>query len=115
MVVGILGGGQLARMLALAGLPLGLRFRSLDPATDAVAGDVSELVVGAYDDPIALRHLVRGVRVVTFEFENVPVAATKWLEEHCVVAPTPHALEIGQDRLREKTLFRQLEIGRAHV
>ena len=83
----------------------------LDPATDAVAGDVSELVVGAYDDPIALRHLVRGVRVVTFEFENVPVAATKWLEEHCVVAPTPHALEVGQDRLREKTLFRQLGMG----
>ena len=111
MVVGILGGGQLARMLALAGLPLGLRFRSLDPATDAVAGDVSELVVGAYDDPAALRHLVRGVRVVTFEFENVPVAATQWLEEHCVVAPTPRALEIGQDRLREKTLFRHLGMG----
>ncbi len=108
MVVGVLGGGQLARMLALAGLPLGLRFRCLDPAPDAVAGHTSELVVGAYDDPHALQHLVRGVRVVTFEFENVPVAATRWLTEHVDVAPTPHALEIGQDRTREKALFASL-------
>ncbi|MBL8755885.1 MAG: ATP-grasp domain-containing protein, partial [Planctomycetes bacterium] len=108
MVVGILGGGQLARMLALAGVPLGLRFRCLDPAPDAVAGHVSELVVGAYDDPLALQHLVRGVRVVTFEFENVPVAATRWLTDHVDVAPTPRALEIGQDRVQEKTLFAQL-------
>ena len=108
MVVGILGGGQLARMLALAGVPLGLRFRCLDPAPDAVAGHVSELVVGAYDDPHALQHLVRGVRVVTFEFENVPVAATRWLTDHVDVAPTPRALEVGQDRVQEKTLFASL-------
>jgi len=111
MVVSILGGGQLARMLALAGVPLGLRFRCLDPAVDAVAGHVSELVVGAYDDPQALRHLVRGVRVVTFEFENVPVAATNWLEEHVLVAPTPKALAIGQDRVLEKNLFLALGMG----
>ena len=111
MVVGILGGGQLARMLALAGVPLGLRFRCLDPAVDAVAGHVSELVVGAYDDPQALRHLVRDMRVVTFEFENVPVAATDWLEEHVVVAPPPRALAIGQDRVLEKELFRSLGMG----
>jgi 5-(carboxyamino)imidazole ribonucleotide synthase len=110
MVVGILGGGQLARMLALAGLPLGLRFRCLDPAPDAVAGHVAELVVGGYTDPQALRLLVRGVRVVTFEFENVPVAATDWLQDHALIAPTPRALAIGQDRLREKELFRSLGI-----
>ncbi len=108
MVVGILGGGQLARMLALAGLPLGLRFRCLDPAPDAVAGHTAELVVGAYDDPQALRLLVRGVRLVTFEFENVPVAAADWLQEHALVAPAPTALAVGQDRLREKQLFRSL-------
>ncbi len=108
MVVGILGGGQLARMLALAGLPLGLRCRCLDPAPDAVAGHASELVVGAYDDPAALQRLVRGVRLVTFEFENVPLAATEWLQQHVVVAPTPKALAIGQDRVLEKTLFRSL-------
>ncbi|MBX3462006.1 MAG: 5-(carboxyamino)imidazole ribonucleotide synthase [Planctomycetes bacterium] len=108
MDIGILGGGQLARMLALAGLPLGLRCRSLDPAPDAVAGHAGELVVGAYDDPEALRRLVQGVRLVTFEFENVPLAATDWLAEHVVVAPTPQALAIGQDRLREKQLFEAL-------
>lgn len=111
MVVGILGGGQLARMLALAGLPLGLRFRCLDPAPDAVAGHASELIVGAYDDPQALQHLVRGVRVVTFEFENVPVTATDWLLDHVVVAPAPSALAIGQDRVREKELFAALGMG----
>lgn len=105
MVVGILGGGQLARMLALAGTPLGLRFRCLDPAPDAVAGHVSELIVGAYDDPAALARLARGVRLVTFEFENVPVAAADWLLDHVQVAPAPAALAVGQDRAREKELF----------
>ncbi|MEO6596515.1 MAG: 5-(carboxyamino)imidazole ribonucleotide synthase [Planctomycetota bacterium] len=108
MVIGILGGGQLARMLALAGAPLGLRFRCLDPAADAPAGHVSELVVGAYDDPDALQRLVRGARLVTFEFENVPVAAVRWLEEHVDVAPAPQALAIGQDRVLEKQLFGSL-------
>jgi len=108
MVVGILGGGQLARMLALAGIPLGLRFRCLDPAPDAVAGHVAELVVGAYDDPEALGRLARGARFVTFEFENVPVAATDWLADHVTIAPTPLALATGQDRLREKQLFASL-------
>lgn len=105
MVVGILGGGQLARMLALAGTPLGLRFRCLDPAPDSVAGHVSELIVGDYDDPAALARLARGVRLVTFEFENVPAAAAAWLLEHVAVAPAPAALAIGQDRAREKELF----------
>lgn len=105
MVVGILGGGQLARMLALAGIPLGLRFRCLDPAPDAVAGHVSELIVGAYDDPSALARLARGVRLVTFEFEKVPAAAAAWLLDHVAVAPSPRALAVGQDRLHEKRLF----------
>ncbi|MFO1051049.1 MAG: 5-(carboxyamino)imidazole ribonucleotide synthase [Planctomycetota bacterium] len=105
MVVGILGGGQLARMMALAGTPLGLRFRCLDPAPDAVAGHVSELIVGAYDDITALQRLSRGVRVVTFEFENVPTTAAAWLLDHVAVAPSPAALAIGQDRAREKAQF----------
>ncbi len=105
MVVGILGGGQLARMLALAGTPLGLRFRCLDPSPDAVAAHVSELIVGRYDDPSALARLSRGVRLVTFEFENVPAAAASWLVEHVAVAPAPAALAVAQDRLSEKRLF----------
>jgi 5-(carboxyamino)imidazole ribonucleotide synthase len=113
MLVGILGGGQLARMLAIAGLPLGVRCRVLDPQPDAVAGHVAELVVGAHEDPQALQRLARGVDVVTFEFENVPAAALRWLQEHTAVAPNPDALAVGQDRVLEKTLFRQLGMGTA--
>lgn len=111
MIVGILGGGQLARMLALAGTPLGLRFRCLDPSPDAVAGHVADLVVGAYDDPAALARLVDGADVVTFEFENVPAHAAEWLQHHARVAPAPSALAIGQDRLLEKRLFQSLGMG----
>ncbi len=108
MKLGILGGGQLARMLALAGLPLGIRCKFLDPSPDAVAGHCGELLVGAYDDPAMLARLADGVDAVTFEFENVPAAATEWLLQHVPVAPTPRALAVGQDRLAEKTLFAEL-------
>jgi 5-(carboxyamino)imidazole ribonucleotide synthase len=111
MVLAILGGGQLARMLALAALPLGVRCRSLDPAADAVAGHAGELIVGAYDDPKAVARLAHGCRAVTFEFENVPVVTTEWLQGHAVVRPHPKALAIGQDRLFEKQLFQRLGIG----
>ena len=113
MRVGILGGGQLARMLVLAGTPLGLRFRCLDPSPDAVAGHVSELVVGAFDDPAALQRLAADVDVVTFEFENVPVPTTEWLQRHTTVRPHPRALAIGQDRLLEKQLFGRMGMGTA--
>ena len=71
-VVGVIGGGQLGRMLALAGIPLGLSFRFLDPSPDAPAGEVGELLVGEYDDPELLDRLADGVDAVTYEFENVP-------------------------------------------
>lgn len=111
MITAVLGGGQLARMLALAGAPLGLRTRCLDPSADAVAGHVSELVVADYDDPEALGRLAEGAHVCTFEFENVPVAATEWLTKHAAVHPHPRALGIGQDRIQEKQLFQRLGIG----
>ena len=96
-------------MLGLAGLPLGLRFRFLDPSPDAPAAEVGELVVGAYDDPAALACLAAGADVVTYEFENVPVEAIRG------IAPLPPALalELGQDRLVEKELFRRLGIPTA--
>ncbi|MFT6079200.1 MAG: 5-(carboxyamino)imidazole ribonucleotide synthase, partial [Planctomycetota bacterium] len=75
MITAVLGGGQLARMLALAGASLGLRTRCLDPFPDAVAGHVSELIVADFDDVAALGRLAQGADVCTFEFENVPVAA----------------------------------------
>ena len=110
MVLAILGGGQLARMLALAAAPLGVRCRCLDPDPAAPAGHIAELVTGAYDDPAALQRLCAGAKVVTFEFENVPVATTEWLQQHAAVQVRPHprALATGQDRLLEKQLFARL-------
>jgi 5-(carboxyamino)imidazole ribonucleotide synthase len=109
VLVGCIGGGQLGRMLALAGLPLGVRLRFLDPAPDACAGQVGELVVGAYDDPALLAKLAAGADAVTFEFENVPVVAARAVG----AVPGSRALEEGQDRLREKQLFRSLGIPTA--
>jgi 5-(carboxyamino)imidazole ribonucleotide synthase len=96
-------------MLALAGAPLGVRFRFLDPAANACAGDVGELVVGAYDDPYSLDRLADGAEVVTYEFENVPVQAARRVG----AIPDARALELGQDRLVEKELFRSLGIETA--
>ena len=111
MITAVLGGGQLARMLALAGAPLGLRTRCLAPSAESVAGHVAELIAAPYDDEDALRKLADGADVCTFEFENVPVAATEWLTAHANVRPHPRALAVGQDRLEEKTLFQRLGIG----
>lgn len=113
MKIGVLGGGQLGRMLALAGYPLGCGFRFLDPAPEAPAGAVGELVVGAYDDPEALARFAAGLDVVTYEFENVPAAAADYLRERLPVRPAPGALEVAQDRLREKACFTGLGIGTA--
>jgi 5-(carboxyamino)imidazole ribonucleotide synthase len=108
-LVACIGGGQLGRMLGLAGLPLGLSFRFLDPSPEACARDVGELLVGDYGDPDALGRLAEGADVVTFEFENVPVEAAARVG----ALPGPAALEQGQDRLREKELFRSLAIPTA--
>ena len=96
-------------MLGLAGLPLGLSLRFLDPAPDACAREVGELVVAAYDDPDGLDRLAAGAAVVTFEFENVPVDAARRIG----AVPGAVSLEEGQDRLREKELFRSLGIPTA--
>jgi 5-(carboxyamino)imidazole ribonucleotide synthase len=97
-------------MLALAGYPLGLRFRFLDPAPDAPMHPLAEQIIGAYDDAAALDRFVDGLDVVTYEFENVPVAAALHLAQHAPVYPPPHALEVAQDRLHEKTFFQRLGI-----
>ncbi|HRO64244.1 5-(carboxyamino)imidazole ribonucleotide synthase [Thermomonas sp.] len=108
--VGILGGGQLARMLVLAGAPLGLRFKLLDPAADACAGQLAPLAVGAWDAAEALRSFVEGVDIATFDFENVPAPAAQWLAATLPVFPPPQALAVSQDRLSEKNRFRELGI-----
>ena len=108
--IGILGGGQLGYMLALAGYPLGLHFRFLDPSPEAPVGRIANRVTSEYQDEQALEKFSHGLEVVTYEFENVPVAAAKFLAERVPVYPSAIALEEAQDRLREKGLFRNLGI-----
>lgn len=108
--VGILGGGQLARMMALAGAPLGLRFLVMDTSAEACAGQFAPMVVGDYRDEQALGEFASRVDVATFDFENVPAESARWLAERVPVFPNPRALAIAQDRLAEKTLFRDLGI-----
>lgn len=108
--VGILGGGQLARMLALAGAPLGLRFLVLDTVADACAGQFAPLIVGDYRDEAALAEFASRIDIATFDFENVPAESAQWLSARAPVFPSPRALAVAQDRLAEKTLFRELGI-----
>ena len=108
--VGILGGGQLARMMALAGAPLGLRFLVLDSTADACAAQFAPLLQADYRDEAALAEFARRVDVATFDFENVPAESAQWLADHVPVFPNPRALAVAQDRLAEKTLFRELGI-----
>jgi 5-(carboxyamino)imidazole ribonucleotide synthase len=111
--VGVLGGGQLGRMLALAGYPLGLRFRFLDPDPDAPAGQIAERLAAAFHDEASLDRFAHGLELVTYEFENVPVAVARALAHRLPVYPPPEALEVSQDRLAEKTLFTELGIPAA--
>ena len=108
--VGILGGGQLARMLALAGAPLGLRFLVMDSAAEACAAQFAPMVVGDYRDDAALAEFASRIDVATFDFENVPAESARWLSGRVPVFPSPRALATAQDRLAEKTLFRELGI-----
>ncbi len=108
--VGILGGGQLARMLALSGAPLGLRFLVLDSTPDACAAQFAPLLQADYRDEAGLAEFARRVDVATFDFENVPAESAHWLADRIPVFPNPRALAVAQDRLAEKTLFRDLGI-----
>ena len=90
--IGILGGGQLARMLALAGAPLGVRFLVVDNVADACAGQVAPLIVADWRDFDALEKFAAGIDVATFDFENVPADTAQWLTEHTQVFPNPKAL-----------------------
>ncbi|MDY3554741.1 5-(carboxyamino)imidazole ribonucleotide synthase [Gemmata sp. JC717] len=110
MNLGILGGGQLGRMIALAGYPLGARATVLEPGTNSSAGQVCAHLPGEFDDLQTLYKLAQASDVVTFEFENVPVGAARWLAERVPVYPPPAALEVSQERLAEKQFFQRLGI-----
>jgi 5-(carboxyamino)imidazole ribonucleotide synthase len=106
-MLGVLGGGQLARMLALAAAPLGIQTLVVDGADDACAGQVAPLVVAPWSDDDALQAFAARVDAVTFDFENVPAQTAERLAGQVAVHPSPQALAVAQDRLAEKTLFRE--------
>jgi 5-(carboxyamino)imidazole ribonucleotide synthase len=108
--VGVLGAGQLGRMLGLSGRSLGLELSFVDPNPESPAAAVGRLHVLDYADP-AVSEQLAGARVVTFEFENVPVEAIRALEARGPVFPGSRALEVAQDRFREKSCFRELGIA----
>src|SRR4051794_31611770 len=101
--IGIIGGGQLGRMLAMAAARLNFRTIILEPQPDCPAAQLaSSQIIAAYDDRTALAALAEACDVVTYEFENVPVEAARHLEKLVPVYPPPQALEVAQDRLTEK-------------
>jgi len=111
-IVAVLGGGQLGRMLALAGIPLGIGFRFLDPSPDATAGALGLLVVGSLGDETALARVIEGASAVTYEWEGVPASGARFVAATgTAVLPPPVALDVAQDRVREKELCRRLGIG----
>jgi 5-(carboxyamino)imidazole ribonucleotide synthase len=110
VTIGILGGGQLGYMLALAGYPLGLHFRFLDPSPEAPVGRIASRITARFTDRSALKKFAAGLELVTYEFENVPVETARFLAELVPVLPPPSALEAAQDRLNEKRLFQKLGI-----
>lgn len=115
MKIGVIGGGQLGRMMALAGIPLGMRFVFLDPAKDACAGHTGELIQAAYDDQQKIRELVDQVDLVTFEFESVPPQTVETISHDLPVYPNAGALAVARDRWFEKTLFQENGIPTAPI
>jgi 5-(carboxyamino)imidazole ribonucleotide synthase len=97
-------------MLGLAGLPLGFQFRFLEPAADCPAARLGEIIRAPYDDLDGLERFAQDLSFATYEFENVPAETAQWLSERLVLAPTARALAIAQDRIAEKTTFRDLAI-----
>ena len=108
--VGIVGAGQLGRMLALAGYPLGIRCLFLDRSATAPAGQVAPIITGELEDASRLAELAARSEVVTFDWENISGAALAPLEKLTLVRPPRAALEVSQDRISEKALFSKLRI-----
>jgi len=110
MRIGIIGAGQLGRMMALSGIPLGLEFAMYDRDRDVPGAAIAPVVTGRFDDLGKLVRFAKSVDVVTFDWENVPVASVRAIAKHVPVWPPPRALEASQDRWVEKRLFRRLGI-----
>lgn len=112
--IGILGGGQLGRMIALAAAPMGYRCHIFCPEKDSPAAQVCAAhTVAAYDDQDALAQFAKAVDVVTFEFENIPAATVEFLERHVKVRPNSRALRVSQNRLEEKNFLNDVGVPTA--
>ena len=112
--IGILGGGQLGRMIAMAAASLGLKTHVFTPETDSPAAEVAgSATVADYRDEAALARFAAKVAVVTYEFENVPAETAAVLARHAPVRPNERALETAQDRLVEKQFLRGLGLETA--
>ncbi len=113
-LIGILGGGQLGRMMALAGHKIGIGTRIFDPAPDCPAGQVSQQIVAPFDDLVALKAFCKDLDCVTFEFENVPISTIQSIEENNILcAPSSKVLTIAQDRVLEKSFFNRCDVATA--
>ena len=113
-IIGIIGGGQLGRMTAMAAAQLGYHCHIYTPEESSPASEVAKVTtVAAYDDEKTLKAFADSVDVVTFEFENIPHASLALLEEHVQVSPNANLLKLSQNRLREKNFINDLEIGTA--
>ena len=110
MTIGIVGAGQLGRMLALAGFPLGLDFLFLDHSADTPAGRIAPLLPGEFHDETLLAELARRSDVISFDWENISVEALRRAAHGTRIAPPLKALSVAQDRLAEKRCFQRLSI-----
>ncbi|HEX6549569.1 MAG TPA: 5-(carboxyamino)imidazole ribonucleotide synthase [Gammaproteobacteria bacterium] len=108
--IGIVGAGQLGRMLALSGYPLGLKFIFLDNSKDAPGGQIGDIILGEFSDAKKITELAGKCDILTYDVENVPVGALAGIPKGKPFLPPPSALAAGQDRLSEKNLFRELRI-----
>ncbi|TNF16872.1 MAG: ATP-grasp domain-containing protein, partial [Rhodobacteraceae bacterium] len=113
-IIGILGGGQLGRMLSVAASRLGYKTHIFEPGANPPAGDVAHAVTTAsYEDEAALRAFAEAVDVITYEFENVPTSALDLLESLKPIRPNRRALAVSQDRLVEKAFLNDLGLPTA--
>jgi 5-(carboxyamino)imidazole ribonucleotide synthase len=106
--IGVMGGGQLGRMFAIAARRMGYRIHTFAPDEDTPTGQLADVeVCAAYEDEEAVRHFAEQVDVLTFEFENIPLQSVQWAAQHCIVRPSGSILHIAQHRLREKRFLEE--------
>src|SRR5690242_858760 len=102
MKIGILGGGQLGKMLALSGYPLGFNFHFYDPDVNCCSRELGQFTNAAYTDDDALKAFAQSVDIITYENENIPLATVQLLQQEKQLFPSIDAIRITQDRLLEK-------------